>query len=62
MAATNIAENGGSLFGSNKVKSLERENTALHGEIAMHRETIETLQARIQLLPTDHNCQMPEVQ
>ena len=31
--ATNIAESVGSLFGSNKVKSLERENTALQNHI-----------------------------
>ena len=32
VAAANIAESVGSLFGSNKVKTLERENTALHRE------------------------------
>ena len=46
-AAANIAESIGSLFGSNKVKTLERENTALHREVADHEETIEVLQARI---------------
>ena len=35
-AAANIAESVGSLFGSNKVKTLERENTALHREVADH--------------------------
>ena len=40
-AAANIAESVGSLFGSNKVKTLERENTALHREVADHEETIE---------------------
>lgn len=33
-AATNIAESVGSLFGSNKVKTLERENAALQGRIS----------------------------
>lgn len=47
-AATNIAESVGSLFGSNKVKTLERENTTLHKVVATHEETIETLQTRIQ--------------
>ena len=40
-AAANIAKSVGSLFGSNKVKTLERENTALHREVADHEETIE---------------------
>ena len=47
-AATNIAESVGSLFGSNKVKTLERENTALHREVTTHEETIEVLQDKIQ--------------
>ena len=33
VAAANIAESVGSLFGSNKVKTLERENTALQNRI-----------------------------
>ena len=33
-AATNIAESVGSLFGSNKVKTLERENRDLHGRVS----------------------------
>ena len=49
-AATNIAESVGSLFGSNKVKTLEKENTALHREVATHEETIEALQDK----NTDH--------
>ena len=49
-AAANIAESVGYLFGSNKVKTLERENTALHREVATHGEAIEALQTRI----TDH--------
>ena len=52
-AATNIAESVGSLFGSNKVKTLEKENTALHREVADHEETIEALQDRIQTMQAD---------
>ena len=39
-AATNIAESVGSLFGSNKVKTLERENTALYREVATMRKPL----------------------
>lgn len=61
-AATNIAESVGSLFGSNKVKTLERENSALHQAVATHEETIETLQAKIQTIQTEHSRQMLEIQ
>ena len=61
-AATNITERVGSLFGSNKVKTLERENTALHREVATHEETIEALQTRIQTMQTDHSRQIWEIQ
>ena len=61
-AAANIAESVGSLFGSNKVKTLERENTALHREVADHEETIEALQDRIQNMQADHSRQMAEVE
>jgi len=61
-AATNIAESVGSLFGSNKVKTLEKENTALHREVADHEETIEALQDRIQTMQADHSRQMAEVE
>ena len=61
-AAANIAESVGSLFGSNKVKTLERENTALHREVATHGEAIEALQDRIQTMQADHSRQMAEVQ
>ena len=61
-AATNIAESVGSLFGSNKVKTLERENTALHREVADHEEAIEALQDRIQTMQADHSRQMAEVE
>ena len=61
-AAANIAESVGSLFGNNKVKTLERENTVLHREVADHEETIEALQTRIQTLQADHSCQLLDMQ
>jgi len=61
-AATNIAESVGSLFGSNKVKTLERENTALYREVATREETIEILQNRIHTMQTEHNRQLLEIQ
>ena len=61
-AAANIAESVGYLFGSNKVKTLERENTVLHREVATHEETIEALQAEIQTIRADHNRQVLEMQ
>ena len=61
-AATNIAESVGSLFGNNKVKTLERENTVLHREVATHEETIETLQTRIQTMQTEHSHQLLNMQ
>ena len=61
-AAANIAESVGSLFGSNKVKTLERENTALHREVADHEETIEALQDRIQTMQADHSREIREMQ
>ena len=61
-ATTNIAESVGSLFGSNKVKTLERENTALHKEVADHEETIEALQDRIQTMQADHSREIREMQ
>ena len=61
-AAANIAESVGSLFGSNKVKTLERENTALHREVATHGEAIEALQDRIQTMQADHSRQLLDMQ
>ena len=52
----------GSLFGSNKVKTLERENTALHREVADHEETIEALQDKIQTMQADHSREIREMQ
>ena len=61
-AATNIAESVGSLFGSNKVKTLERENIALRREVATHEETIETLQTKIQTMQNDHSRELTTMQ
>lgn len=61
-AATNIAESVGSLFGSNKVKTLERRNSALHQTVATHEETIETLQSQIQTMQADHSRQLLDMQ
>ena len=46
VAAANIAESVGSLFGSNKIKTLERENTALHREVADHGREIREMQQK----------------
>lgn len=54
-AATNIAESVGAMFGSNKIKTLEKENIALHREVATHEETIEALQAKIQTMQAEHS-------
>ena len=61
-AATNIAESVGSLFGSNKVKTLERENSVLHQTVDTHEETIETLQTKIQTMQADHSRQVLDMQ
>ena len=61
-AAANIAESVGSLFGSNKVKTLERENTALRREVATHGEAIEALQTRIQTMQNDHHRERMELE
>lgn len=61
-AATNIAESVGSLFGSNKVKTLEKENTSLYREVVKHEETIEILQGKILTMQTDHSRHVLELQ
>ena len=61
-AATNIAESVGSFFGSNKVKTLERENIALRQEVATREETIEVLQAKIQTMQADHRQKLTTIQ
>ena len=61
-AATNIAESVGSLFGNNKVKTLEQENRALHGEVATYEETIEMLQTKITTMQSDHSREFMAMQ
>ena len=46
----------------NKVKTLERENAALHQVVATHEETIETLQSQIQTIHADHSRQVLAMQ
>lgn len=41
---------------------MERENAALHREVATHEETIEALQAEIQTIRADHSRQVLEMQ
>ena len=57
-----IAESVGSLFGSNKVKTLEKENSVLHQTVDTHEETIETLQTKIQTMQADHSRQVLDMQ
>ncbi|MDE5708129.1 MAG: plasmid recombination protein, partial [Alistipes sp.] len=61
-AATNIAESVGAMFGSNKVKTLERENIALRREVTTREETIETLQMKIQTMQNDHSRELTTMQ
>ncbi len=61
-AATNIAESVGAMFGSNKVKTLERENIALRREVATREETIETLQTKIQAMQSEHSRELTTMQ
>lgn len=62
VAATNIAESVGAIFGSNKVKTLERENITLRRKVATHEETIEALQAKIQTMQSDHSRELTAIQ
>ena len=41
---------------------MEKENTALHREVADHEETIEALQDRIQTMQADHSREIREMQ
>ena len=50
-----------SLFGSGKMKSLERKNEDLRDEIAIQNETIEQLQSNIKQMQVEHQKQMQEV-
>ncbi len=56
--ATALASSVGSLFGSGKMKSLERKNEDLRDEIATHEETIEQLQAKIGTMQNEHRRAM----
>ncbi len=53
-----LASSVGSLFGSGKMKSLERKNEDLRDEIATHEETIEQLQAKIGAMQNEHRQAM----
>ncbi len=60
-AATALASGVSSLFGSGKMKSLERKNEDLRDEIAIRDETIEQLQTNIKQMQVEHQRQMQEV-
>ncbi len=60
-AATALASGVSSLFGSGKMKSLERKNEDLRDEIAIRDETIEQLQYNIKRMQVEHQKQMQEV-
>jgi len=60
-AATALASSVSSLFGSGKMKSLERKNEDLRDEIAIRDETIEQLQSNIKQMQTEHQKQIQEV-
>ena len=60
-AATALASGVSSLFGSGKMKSLERKNEDLRDEIAIQNETIEQLQSNIKQMQVEHQKQMQEV-
>lgn len=61
-AATNIAESVGAMFGSNRIKTLEKENKALHGEVAARDETIEMLQTKIQTMQSNYSWELTAIQ
>jgi len=60
-AATALASGVSSLFGSGKMKSLERKNEDLRDEIAVRDETIEQLQSNIKQMEVEHQKQIKEV-
>ena len=57
-AATALASGVSSLFGSGKMKSLERKNEDLREEIAIRDETIEQLQSNIKRMEVEHSRAM----
>ena len=60
-AATALVSGVSSLFGSGKIKSLERKNEDLRDEIAIRDQTIEQLQSNIKQMQVEHQKQMQEV-
>lgn len=61
-AATAIASGVGSLFGSGKLKELERTNEDLHQEIAERDKGIDTLKIQIQEMQERHGKQIRNLQ
>ena len=60
-AATALASGVSSLFGSGKMKSLERKNEDLKDEIALRDDTIEQLQSNIKRMEVEHQKQIQKV-
>ena len=60
-AATALASGVSSLFGSGKMKSLERKNEDLRDKIALRDETIEQLQSNIKQMEVEHQKRIQEV-
>ena len=61
-AATAIASGVGSLFGSGKLKELERTNEDLHQEIAERDKGIDTLKIQMQQMQEQHDKQIRNLQ
>ena len=61
-AATAIASGVGSLFGSGKLKELERTNENLHQEIAERNKGIDTLKIQMQEIQERHDKQIRNLQ
>ena len=61
-AATAIASGVGSLFGSGKLKELERTNENLHQEIAERNKGIDTLKIQMQEMQERHGKQIRNLQ
>lgn len=60
--AANIVESVGSIFGNNRLKAVEQENNTLQKEVTARDESIETLQAKIKTMQTEHDRQLSEMQ
>ena len=50
------------MFGSNKVKALEKENKDLKREVITHKEAIDALQARIQTMQSNYSWELTAIQ